>query len=94
MRSPTNEATYINKGMQNGGVRHFTILQLWLEPVSSSFLMLCLTLDVTLQLAEGIQLSVELDVDYSYSAKINLGVVFDFFTLRDVAFAYGGYNVV
>ncbi|KAH0645242.1 hypothetical protein KY284_033126 [Solanum tuberosum] len=49
---------------------------------------------VTLQLAEGIQLSVELDVDYSYSAKINLGVVFDFFTLRDVAFAYGGYNVV
>ncbi|KAH0709982.1 hypothetical protein KY284_011409 [Solanum tuberosum] len=50
---------------------------------------------VTLQLADGIQLSVELDVDYySYSAKINLGVVFDFFTLRDVDFAYGGYNVV
>ncbi|WMV27791.1 hypothetical protein MTR67_021176 [Solanum verrucosum] len=49
---------------------------------------------VTLQLAEGIQLSVELDVDYSYSAKINLRVVFNFFTLRDVDFAYGGYNVV
>ncbi|XP_044490884.1 lysine histidine transporter-like 2 [Mangifera indica] len=35
------------------------------------------------------------DVDYSYKAKTNTGVVFDFFSgLGEVAFAYAGHNVV
>ena len=35
------------------------------------------------------------DVDYSFTAKTDLGVVFNFFSaLGDVAFAYAGHNVV
>ncbi|KAJ0037796.1 hypothetical protein Pint_23658 [Pistacia integerrima] len=49
----------------------------------------------TIAWAASLRKGVKPDVDYSYKATTNTGVVFDFFSgLGEVAFAYAGHNVV
>uniref|UniRef100_A0A803QL86 Amino acid transporter transmembrane domain-containing protein n=1 Tax=Cannabis sativa TaxID=3483 RepID=A0A803QL86_CANSA len=49
----------------------------------------------TIAWSASVDKGVQSDVDYSYKATTNTGVVLDFFTaLGDVAFAYAGHNVV